>query len=59
MGQRKGTYSAQVCRSFTKHKRPISSEAFEVLHTANQLGLNTPESLVNSAWFLQLRKERP
>ena len=41
----------QVLISFTKHKRPISSEGFEVLHTANQLGLNTLESLVNSAWF--------
>ena len=31
--------------SFTKHKRPISSEDLEVLYAANQLGLNAPESL--------------
>ena len=37
--------------SFTKHKRPISSEDLEVLYAANQLGLNPPESFVNSAWF--------
>ena len=30
--------------SFTKHKRPISSEDLEVLYAANQLGLNAPES---------------
>ena len=49
--------------SFTMHKRPISSK---VLHAANQLGLNAPESFVNSAWFntifyfgKRLRKERP
>ena len=47
----KDDLARQVLISFTKHKRPISNEAFEVLHTANQLGLNTPESLVNSAWF--------
>lgn len=35
----------------TKHKRPISSEDLEALYTANQVGLNTPESLVNTAWF--------
>ena len=36
--------------SFTKHKRPISSEDFEVLYAANQLGLmNPPESFANSA----------
>ena len=37
--------------SFTKHKRPISSEDFEVLYAANQLGLNPPESFANLAWF--------
>ena len=37
--------------SSTKHKRPISSEDLEVLHAANQLGLNPPESFANSAWF--------
>ena len=37
--------------SFTKLKRPISSEYLEVLHAANQLGLNPPESFANSAWF--------
>ena len=33
--------------SFTKHKRPISSEDLEVLYAANQLGLNAPESFAN------------
>ena len=37
--------------SFTKHKRPISSEDLEVLYVAYQLGLNTSEILANSAWF--------
>ena len=37
--------------SFTKHKRPISSEYVEFLYAANQLGLNLPESFANSAWF--------
>ena len=37
--------------SFTKHKRPISSEDLEVLYAANQLGLNPPESFANLAWF--------
>ena len=37
--------------SSTKHKRPISSEDLEALYAANQLGLDTPESLVNTAWF--------
>ena len=37
--------------SSTKHKRPISSEDLEALYAANQLGLNPPESLVNTAWF--------
>ena len=37
--------------SFTKHKRPISSEDLQVLYAANQLGLNPPESFANSAWF--------
>ena len=37
--------------SFTKHKRPVSSEDLEVLYVANQLGLNSPESFANSAWF--------
>ena len=36
--------------SFTKHKRPISSEDLEVLYAAtDQLGLNPPESFANSA----------
>ena len=34
--------------SFTKHKRPISSEDLEVLYAANQLGLNAPERFANS-----------
>ena len=34
--------------SFTKHQRPISGEDLEVLYAANQLGLNTPESVANS-----------
>ena len=37
--------------SSTKHKRPISNEDLEALYAANQLGVNTPESLVNTAWF--------
>ena len=37
--------------SFKKHKRPISSEDLEFLYAANQLGLNIPESLANSAWL--------
>ena len=37
--------------SFTKHKRPISNEDFEVLYAANQLGPNPPEILANSSWF--------
>ena len=37
--------------SFTKHKRPISSEDLEILYAANQLGLNPPESFPNSAQF--------
>ena len=37
--------------SFTKHKRPISSEDLEVPYVANQLGLNPPESFANSTWF--------
>ena len=37
--------------SFTKHKRPISSEDLEVLYAANQLGLNPPEIFANSSWF--------
>jgi len=32
--------------SSTKHKRPISNEDLEALYAANQLGVNTPESLV-------------
>ena len=38
--------------SFTKHKSPISREDLEVLNAPNQLALNNPKSLVNSAWFL-------
>ena len=48
------------------HKRPISNKDLEVLYAANQLGLNAPESFVNSAWFntifyfgKRLWKERP
>ena len=37
--------------SSTKHKRPISNEDLEALYAANQLGVNTPGSLVNTAWF--------
>ena len=39
--------------SFTKHKRPISSEDLDVTvpYAANQLGLNAPESFANSVWF--------
>ena len=37
--------------SFTKHKRPIFSEDLEVSYAANQFRVNTPESLVNTAWF--------
>jgi len=46
----------------SKHKRPISSEDLEALYAANQLGLNTPKSLVNTAWFytiLYFGKKRP
>jgi len=37
--------------STTKHKGPVSKEDLEALYAANQLGLDTPESLVNTAWF--------
>ena len=37
--------------SSTKHKRAISNEDLEALYAANQLSVNTPESLVNTAWF--------
>ena len=37
--------------SSTKHKSAISNEDLEALYAANQLGVNTPESLVNTAWF--------
>ena len=37
--------------SSTNHKRPISSEDLEALYAANHLGLDSPESLVNTAWF--------
>ena len=37
--------------SFTKHKRPTSSEDLEVLYAANQLGMNARDSFANSAWF--------
>ena len=46
----------------TKHKRPISKEDLEALYAANQLSLDTPESLVNTAWFytvLYFGKKRP
>ena len=32
--------------SFTKYKRPISSEGLEVIYAATQLGLNTPETVL-------------
>ena len=35
----------------TKHKRPISKEDLEAIYAANQLGLDTLESLVNTACF--------
>ena len=44
-------HARQGLISFTKHKRPISSEDLEALYAANQLGLNPPESFANSAWF--------
>ena len=34
--------------SFTKHKRPVSSEDLEVLYVENQLGLNAPDSFRHS-----------
>ena len=37
--------------SFTKQQAPISREDLEALYAANQLSLNTPEILVNTAWF--------
>ena len=37
--------------SSTKHKRPISQEDLEALYSNNQLGLENPGSLVNTAWF--------
>ena len=37
--------------SFTKQQPPISSEDREALYAENQLSLNTPEILVNTAWF--------
>ena len=37
--------------SSTKHKRPFSQEDLEALYSNNQLGLENPESLVNTAWF--------
>jgi len=37
--------------SSTKHKRSIFKEDLEALYATNQLGLDTPESLVNTAWF--------
>ena len=42
--------------SSTKDKRPISKEDLEALYAANQLGLDTLESLVNTAWFYTLLK---
>ena len=35
--------------SSTKHTRPISKEDLEALYAANQPGLDTPESLINTA----------
>ena len=37
--------------SFTNQKWPISGEDHGALYAASQLGLNTPESLVNTTWF--------
>ena len=37
--------------SSTKHKRSIFKEDLEALYATNQLGLDTPESLVNTSWF--------
>ena len=37
--------------SSTKHKRPISQEDLEALYSNNQLGLENPGSVVNTAWF--------
>jgi len=31
---------------------PISNEDLEAIYDAKQLGLDIPESLVNTAWFL-------
>ena len=33
----------------TKQRRPISNKHLEAIYTANQLGLNTPKSLANTA----------
>ena len=44
-------FARQGLISSTKHKRSISNEDLEALYAANQLGVNTPESLVNTAWF--------
>ena len=43
--------------SSTKHKRPISSEDLEALYAVNQLRLDTPESLVNTAWFFSSKQQ--
>ena len=37
--------------SSTKHKPPISPEDLERLYSTNQLGTETPQSLVQTAWF--------
>ena len=37
--------------SSTKYKRPISKKDLEAFYAANQLDLDTSESLVNAAWF--------
>ena len=42
------TKSRQGWISFTKRKRPVSSEDLEVLYVENQLGLNAPDSFRHS-----------
>lgn len=40
--------------SSTKHKPPICPDDIEILYEANQLGTETPQSLVQTAWFYVL-----
>lgn len=37
--------------TFTKHKSPISNEDLEALYAVNLLGLDAPESLMNTGWL--------